>query len=325
MKNPAALWCIAEGSMEWRPAVLPPAPPPGHLRLRTLASGISRGTERLVLSGQVPETERQRMRAPMQQGEFPFPVLYGYSCVGEDETGRRWFALAPHQSLTDVPHSLAVPLPEGVPLARCVLAANMETALNALWDAAVGPGDRIFIVGAGIVGALVAALASRLPGAEVTMIDPDPSRQAVAAAFGCAWQPACLPEQAGSADVVFHASASSAGLAAAIGLAGQEATVVELSWYGSRDVFVPLGGQFHAGRIRLVSSQVGQVAASRRPRWDFRRRLAKAASLLTDGRLDCLCAPPVPAAEAADRVPELLMSGSGGPAPWISYDDFLND
>jgi len=267
-------------------------PAPGDLVIETLFSGISRGTERLVLAGAVPPSEHDRMRCPLQEGAFPFPVKYGYCAVGRvvdgpaERLGRTVFALAPHQSRFACPPGLAHPLPEGLPPARAVLAANMETALTVVWDSGAGPGDRIAVVGAGVGGALAGWLCARLPGAQVTLVDSQPDRARLAAALGCGF---AAPEAAGGeADVVLHASASPAGLATALALAGPEATVVEASWYGDRAVPAPLGGAFHSRRLRLVSSQVGRIPPARAPRWSHARRMATALSLLADPALDAL-------------------------------------
>jgi threonine dehydrogenase-like Zn-dependent dehydrogenase len=185
----------------------------------------------------------------------------------------------------------------------------METALNALWDAAPGPADRIAVVGAGVVGCLCAWLAARLPGADVTLIDIDKRRAAVAAVLGAAF---ALPDGAPEdCDLVIHASASPAGLATALRLAGQEATVLELSWYGAGDVAVPLGGAFHSRRLRLISSQVGQVSPSHRPRWSHGRRLAAALGLLVDPTLDVLLAPEVGFHDLPAQLPRILTGPDG--------------
>ncbi|MDE2363007.1 MAG: zinc-binding alcohol dehydrogenase, partial [Hyphomicrobiales bacterium] len=292
-----ALWYVGDRCAEIRAAPLV-APRAGEVLVRTRASALSRGTERLVFSGAVPASEYETMRAPMQAGDFPFPVKYGYAAVGVVERGpsalrgRRVFALHPHQDRFIAAEAMALPIPDAVPDQRATLAANMETALNALWDSGAAPGDRIAVVGGGAVGLLITALAARLPGAEVTLIDPQASRQTTAASFGAAFS-----TDAGAArecDVVFHASATSAGLAAAISACGLEATLVEASWYGARSVEASLGGAFHAKRIRIVSSQVGQVAPSHRPRWTHRRRLEKALALLADARFDLLLGERVP-------------------------------
>lgn len=269
---------------------------PDALLIETLWSGVSRGTERLVLAGAVPESEHERMRAPLQEGAFPFPVKYGYCAVGRvldgPRQGQTVFALGPHQTRFACPPALAHPLPPGLPPARAVLAANMETALTVVWDSAAGPGDRVAVVGAGVVGALAGWLCARLPGAEVTLVDTEPGRAALAAALGCGFatpaQAEAQAQVAGGADVVIHASASAPGLATALRLAGPEATVVEASWYGDRAVAAPLGGAFHSQRLRLISSQVGRIPPARVPRWTHARRMATALSLLADPALDAL-------------------------------------
>jgi threonine dehydrogenase-like Zn-dependent dehydrogenase len=308
-----ALWYTGPGQAELRDEALA-SPGPGEVRVAALFSAISRGTESLVFAGRVPESEYQRMRAPFMGGAFPFPVKYGYATVGEvkagppDMLGRTVFALTPHQSAFNIPAAAVVPVPANVPAMRAVLSANMETALNAVWDAAPGPADRIAVVGGGVVGALVAYLCGCLPGASVTLVDVNPARAALAQALGVGF---AAPDAAPvDCDLVVHASGTSAGLATALRLAGVEATVLELSWYGTNDVTVPLGAAFHSRRLRLVSSQVGQVAATHRPRWTYGRRLAAALALLDDVRLDALLAPPVALTDVPRRLPDIL--GSGG-------------
>ncbi|WP_297774688.1 zinc-binding alcohol dehydrogenase [uncultured Roseovarius sp.] len=259
--------------------------------IKTLYTGISRGTERLVFEGRVPEREHANMRAPLQEGEFSFPVKYGYSAVGrvlgsDAEEGRIVFALHPHQVRFPCPEAMAVPVPEGVPPARAILGANMETALNIVWDAHVQPGDRVAVVGAGTVGALVGYLAARIPGTEVCLVDLDSRRGALASALGCDF---ALPTAArAEADVVVHASASDAGLETALALAGLEAPIIEASWYGTARSTVSLGDVFHQRRLRLVSSQVGRIPADHAARWTHRRRLEMALRLLVDPALDAL-------------------------------------
>lgn len=311
-----AFWTIAPGRGEVRAEALAP-PASGEVLVETLFSGVSRGTERLVFEGRVPQTEFARMRAPRQSGDFPFPVKYGYAAVGRlAGTGEHVFVLHPHQDRFKVPGDAALPLPGDLPPARAVLAANMETALNALWDSGAGPGERINVIGAGAVGCLVAFLAGRMPGTATTLVDIDPGREALARALGVGF---ALPDAVPTgADVVFHASASAAGLATALQSAGDEASVVELSWYGDGTVAAPLGGAFHSQRLRLISSQVGRVSPGRRPRWPYRRRLAKALELLRDDRLDALLSPPVPFPELPARMAELLAGPD--PCPLIAYD-----
>ena len=302
-----ACWIAAPGRAEIRPAPLPSAPGPGEVQVRALHSGISRGTELLVFRGLVPPSEHQRMRAPFQEGEFPAPVKYGYASVGIVEHGpahlmhRPVFCLYPHQTRYIVPADAVHPLPEGLPPERAVLAPNMETAINALWDAAPRLGDRIAVVGGGVVGLLVAWLASRLPGCQVELIDTHAPRAAVAAHLGLAFATpdAATPE----ADLVIHASGHAEGLASALRLAAFEATVLELSWYGQQPVNVPLGEAFHARRLTLKSSQVGHVAGAQRARWSHARRLALALGLLRDGQaLDALVTGSAP----FDELPAVL-------------------
>ncbi|NCQ24064.1 MAG: dehydrogenase [Rhodobacteraceae bacterium CG17_big_fil_post_rev_8_21_14_2_50_63_15] len=283
-----ALWITGPRQAEIRPADV--LPHPGDCVVRTLFTGISRGTERLVFEGRVPESEHQTMRAPMQEGAFPFPVKYGYSAVGRIESGsdkgRIIFALHPHQDRFACPLAMAVPVPATVPPERAVLAANMETALNILWDAQVLPGDRVAVIGAGVVGALSGYLAARIPGTETCLIDINPERAALAEALGCNFAaPNTAPE---GADLVIHASASDAGLATALALAGCEATVIEASWFGARPTTIGLGGAFHQRRLRLIGSQVGRIPAHRAARWTHRRRLEMALQLLDDPALDGL-------------------------------------
>lgn len=288
-----------------------PALPEGEVRVRTLHSAVSRGTETLVYRGEVPPGEAQRMRAPFQAGEFASDVKYGYVNVGVVEAGppalvgRAVFCLYPHQTVYQVPAAAVTPLPPGVPAARAVLAANLETAINALWDAAPRVGDRIAVVGGGTLGLLVAWLAAQIPGCQVQVVDPVAARAPVARALGAGFAlPAdALPE----ADLVVHASGHAAGLATALGLAGFEATVLELSWYGTRAVAVPLGEAFHARRLTLRSSQVGQVATAQRGRWTHRRRLELALSLLTDPALDALITHHAP----FDDLPQVLARLAG--------------
>lgn len=305
-----ACWITGPGQVEWRDEPLPPLAA-GHVQVRTLHSGISRGTERLVVRGDVPASEHQRMRAPFQVGDFPAPVKYGYISVGvveagpDDLRGRPVFCLHPHQTRYQVPADAVLPLPAGVPPARAVLAAYAETAVNALWDAAPRVGDRIAVVGGGPLGLLVAWLAARVPGCEVELVDTNPARAAIAERLGArfALPAAATPE----ADRVIHASGHPAGLVTALNLAGFEATVLELSWYGSRSVALPLGEAFHAKRLSLRSSQVGQVATAQRGRWTHRRRLALALSLLADPVLDVLITHAAP----FDQLPAVLSRLAG--------------
>ena len=286
-----AFWVTAPGRGEIRGEVL--ATPSGNdVVVQALYSGISRGTEALVFEGRVPPSEWGRMRAPFQAGEFPAPVKYGYSSVGrvvggpDELTGRTVFVLHPHQTRFIVPAVAAHVVPDTIPPARAVLAASLETALNGVWDARPHVGDRISVIGAGVVGCLTAWLASRVPGCDVELVDINPRRAAVARTLGMRFaEPAAA---AGEADLVIHASGTPAGLDLALRVAAFEATIVELSWFGDQVVPLSLGGAFHARRLNLRSSQVGRVAPSQRTRWDTRRRMRLALTLLGDPVLDTL-------------------------------------
>jgi threonine dehydrogenase-like Zn-dependent dehydrogenase len=319
-----ALWYVGPGLIELRSETLP-QPGVDQVLVATEFSGVSRGTERLIMAGKVGQSEWERMRAPLQAGCFPFPVKYGYCATGVVEQGPqellgcRVFVLAPHQTRFLAPASMATPLPDGLPSRRATLAANMETALNAVWDSGAGPVDKIVVVGGGIVGLLIGYIAAGLPGADVTIVDLAAERAAIATSFGAKFAtPDKCPEDA---DVVFHATASAPGLATAINAAGFEGTVVEVSWFGDGATPTPLGGAFHSRRLKLVSSQVGHVATSRRARWTYRRRLEAALLLLQDDRLDALIAEEIAFADAPAKLPPLLSPAAKGLAPIIRYGD----
>jgi 2-desacetyl-2-hydroxyethyl bacteriochlorophyllide A dehydrogenase len=303
-----AFWLRSPGEGEIRHVTLP-APAAGDVRVRTLFSGVSRGTETLVFRGGVPPSQYGVMRAPFQEGDFPAPVKYGYLNVGVVEAGpsgmagRTVFCLYPHQTSYVVPASAVVPVPDGVPPARAVLAGTVETAVNALWDAAPLVGDRVAVVGAGMVGCCVARLLARFPGVRVQLVDAEPDRAAVARAFGVDF---ALPADAtGDCDLVIHASATSDGLARSLELLAPEGTVIELSWYGDRKVSIPLGESFHSRRLTVRSSQVGQVSPARRGRRGFTDRLALALDLLADPAFDMLLSGQCSFEELPDVLPRL--------------------
>jgi NADPH:quinone reductase-like Zn-dependent oxidoreductase len=317
-----ALWYVAPGRGELRDEAVP-TPKSGELQVRALFGAISRGTERLVHAGRVPASEYQRMRGPRMQGAFPFPVKYGYATVGTVESGpaefsgRTVFTLHPHQDVFNMPAEEVFPLPAGVSPKRAVLAANMETALNALWDGLPAPCDRIAIVGGGLLGILTAYLCARLPGAQVTVLDVASSRRDLAQRVGARF--ACPPSDLVDCDIVFHASGTAAGLTTALRIAGDEASVVELSWYGAGEVGVALGEAFHSRRLRLCASQVGKVAPSHRARWSSAGRLAAALALLTDPVLDALIASPIEFDELPARLSNVFAGESDGVCPLIRY------
>jgi threonine dehydrogenase-like Zn-dependent dehydrogenase len=311
-----AFWVAEPGRGEIRVEQVPD-PGPGEVLVRALHSGVSRGTETLVFRGGVPAGQHARMRAPFQAGEFPAPVKYGYLSVGVVEAGepaligQTVFCLHPHQTSYVVPATAVTPVPTGVPAARAVLAGTVETAVNALWDAAPLVGDRVAVVGAGMVGCCVARLLAGIPGVEVTLVDTDADRRATATALGVGFaEPSGAPADR---DLVVHTSATSEGLQLSLDLLGADCTVVDLSWYGDTPVHLDLGGRFHSDRLSVRASQVGAVAASRRHRRSTADRLALALELLRDPAYDALLTgsspfhelPEVMAALAAGRLPAL--------------------
>lgn len=313
-----AFWVRAPGVGEIRPARLA-APGPDDVVVRALCSGVSRGTESVVFRGGVPASQYGDMRAPFQEGDFPGPVKYGYLNVGVVEhgppalRGRTVFCLYPHQTRYVVPAGAVVPVPDDVPAGRAVLAGAMETAVNALWDAAPLVGDRVTVVGAGMVGCCVAALLARFPGTEVQLVDTDAGRAPVADRIGVTF--AAPTSARDGQDLVVHASATSAGLRRSLELAAPEATVLELSWYGDREVRVPLGEVFHPRRLVVRSSQVGTVAPARRGRRSSTDRLALALRLLADPALDVL----VSGESGFDELPDVLPRIADGSLPALCH------
>ncbi|MFM6848258.1 MAG: zinc-dependent alcohol dehydrogenase [Terrabacter sp.] len=320
-----AFWVVEPGRGELRPAALPPVGPDDVL-VRSLHSGVSRGTETIVFRGAVPADQHAVMRAPHQEGDFPGPVKYGYLNVGVVEQGptalrgRTVFCLHPHQTAYVVPAEAVVPVPDDVPPRRAVLAGTVETAVNALWYAAPLVGDRVAVVGAGMVGCSVARLLARIPGSRVTLVDVDASRSTVAAGLGVGFaRPDDLDREEHGHDLVVHTSATGAGLQLSLDLLAPEATVLELSWYGDTRVELALGGSFHSSRLGIRASQVGSVAAARRSRYTYAQRLTLALDLLRDPAFDVLLTGESPFAELPDVLPRLVDGSLPAICHTISY------
>ncbi len=311
-------WVNRPGQAEIRRVRLSPRND-GDVLVRTVFSGISRGTESLVFRGEVPPSMYESMRAPFQDGEFPGPVKYGYSSVGVVEEGpssligKVVFCLYPHQDLYHVQDEAVHCVPEGVPSKRAVLAANMETAVNILWDARPCVGDRVVVIGAGVVGLLVATLCQDIPGCEVIVVDPLETRKTIAAELGLAWQ--CAVPTLPSADLVVHSSGTVEGLRASLTVAGAEATIVDASWYGTQDVPLPLGERFHSARLTIKSSQVGRLPPERLNRWTRSSRLTLALELLHDKRLDVL----INQQSAFEELPSVMTELSLGPSETLCH------
>ncbi|WP_225839982.1 zinc-binding alcohol dehydrogenase [Streptomyces sp. NK08204] len=317
-RSARAFWLRSPGHGELRDLTLP-EPAEGEVLVRALYSGISRGTETLVFRGGVPHSQRTLMRAPFQEGDFPGPVKYGYLNVGVVEqgpdalVGRTVFCLYPHQSRYVVPVSAVTVVPERVPAGRAVLAGTVETAVNALWDAAPLAGDRIAVVGGGMVGCAVAALLARFPGVRLQLVDADPARARTAGALGVDF--ATPADALGACDLVVHASATEAGLARSLELLAAEGTVVELSWYGDRRVALPLGEHFHSRRLAVRASQVGTVSPAARPGRTHADRMALALDLLADPALDAL----ITGESAFEELPEVMPKLASGRIPALCH------
>jgi threonine dehydrogenase-like Zn-dependent dehydrogenase len=313
-----AFWLRAPGCGEIQPVTLP-APGDDDVLVRTLRSGVSRGSETLVFRGGVPPSQYEAMRAPFQEGEFPGPVKYGYLNVGVVEQGpaelrgRTVFCLYPHQTAYVVPAAAVTVVPEGVPPARAVLTGTVETAVNAVWDAAPLIGDRVTVVGAGMVGCCVARLLSLLPAVQVTLVDVDADRADVAAALGVHF---ALPgDAADGRDLVVHTSATSAGLQRSLELLVAEGTVIDLSWYGDTEVRLSLGGAFHTRRLGIRASQVGTVSPARSARRSTADRLALALELLRDPAFDVL----VTGESRFSELPDVMARLAAGSLPALCH------
>ncbi|HYJ70383.1 MAG TPA: zinc-binding alcohol dehydrogenase [Nocardioidaceae bacterium] len=313
-----AFWVREPGAGEIRPVRLP-EPGTDDVLVRTLCSGISRGTETLVFRGQVPRSQYGAMRAPFQEGEFPGPVKYGYLNVGVVEHGPRdlrdrpVFCLYPHQTAYVVPAAAVLPVPAGVPPERAVLAGAVETAVNALWDAAPLVGDRVAVVGAGMVGCCVARLLTRFPAVDVTVVDMDPAKAEVVTYLGATF--ASPAEAADGRDLVVHASATSSGLQLSLDLLAREGTVLDLSWYGDAEVQLSLGGAFHSGRLGIRSSQVGTVSPARSGSRTLVDRRALALDLLRDPAFDAL----ITGVSPFDELPDLMSRLAAGSQPALCH------
>ena len=297
---------------------------PEDVLVQTLYSGISRGTESLVAGGLVPESQYQAMRCPFQDGEFPFPVKYGYANVGcveegpEHLLGRTVFSLYPHQTRFRLPVGALNVIPDSIPPGRAVLVANLETALNGIWDSGIAVGDRVYVLGAGVVGALTAWIAANIPGTDVTLLDIDEGRQSIADQLDINFD---TPGRARrEADIVFDCSGAPSALARALELAGFEAVITVMSWFGSTEVALPLGEAFHSKRLLLRSSQVGRIGGGRQVRWNHKRRMAKAIDLLQSPELDALISDESPFRELPNVLPSIARGQTDTLCHRIRYD-----
>lgn len=309
-----ALWLDAPGRAVLRDTELPPLAE-GWSRLQAIASAISPGTERLVATGRVPAEVAETMRCPYMEGAFPFPVKYGYSLVGRLDDGRIAHVLHPHQEVAHVRTADLRIVPDDVPPERATLAANLETAVTALWDARIAPGERALVIGFGIVGSVVARLLTRVAGVEVDVLEPDATKRGLAQRMGFH----AIAEPGSDYDIAFGASGAPEEVQIALDAIGAEGRVVALSWLGTREVRLQLGGTFHSGRKQLISSQVSHIPPHMRARWDYARRTRLVFALLRDPIFD----EHITRAVAFDELPrfyeELCAGGAGGLSIAVRY------
>ncbi|WNJ16800.1 zinc-binding alcohol dehydrogenase [Pontibacter sp. G13] len=317
-----ALWHLDAQSSELAevPLEISPTLP---CTVETQASLISSGTERLVSSGLVPASIQPDMRVPYMRGNFEFPMTYGYSLVGKVSnhdhplSGQMVHLLHPHQTICQVASGDAFPVPEGIPARRATLASNLETAVNAIWDSGMSTGDKILVVGFGIIGSLVARLASLFPGTEVYVAETQRKRRMMAEQMGFF----LLGDHDSEVefDCAFHCTGASGGLQTAIDQVGYEGVIVELSWYGTRGIEVNLGGDFHSKRKKIISSQVSNLPADRQGRWGFRRRKETVFELLKDPVFDAHITREIPFEELPDFFQRLRQGEIHELACCVSY------
>ncbi len=319
-----AYWVVQPGRGELRPEPVAARPAAGRSIVVATAGAISPGTERLVGLGRVPRSEQSAMACRYMAGDFSLPVKYGYCVVGDAVAGalagRRVFVMHPHQSVLEIDDRDAWPLPAELEPRRAVLIPNLETALNAVWDAAPGADEQALVVGGGAVGLLVAYAWWRETGRRAAVVETDAARAERAAALPFVAS-VCGPEgiERGGVPLAFHASGTGAGLQCALDAVGFEGRVIELSWYGTEPVTLRLGGTFHSQRKRLIASQVGSIAAPRRATHGFADRLRAVVALLDDAALDVLLGAAVAFADLPAAMQDVYAGGCRGPIPVVEY------
>jgi 2-desacetyl-2-hydroxyethyl bacteriochlorophyllide A dehydrogenase len=287
-----------------------PALAAGQVLAQTLCSAISPGTEMLVYRGQVPTEMAVDETIAALGGQFRFPLKYGYSAVGRvlelgpgvDSAwqGRTVFAFNPHESHVIADIAQLFPLPDDVDAETALFLPNMETAVNFLLDGAPLIGERVAVLGQGVVGLLTTALLARCPLANLTTFDHYPLRRETSLALGAHVSLSPESSPALQADLTYELSGSPAALDAAIALTGFDGRIVVGSWYGQKRAALDLGGRFHRSRIRLISSQVSTLTPALSGRWDKARRLQVAWAMLRAVRPGRLITHRVPLAAAAE-------------------------
>lgn len=307
-----AVWFAAAHTAELRTEKIPP-PGPGEVRVKTIASAISHGTEMLVYRGEVPRG--LDLDLPTLAGSYALPIKFGYATVGRVldagsgatlAPGDPVFVHHPHQDLFVVSSDLPVRLLDGLDPMSGLFFANAETALGVVHDAQLRLGETAVVFGQGVVGLLVTRLLKLAGAARVLAVDPLEKRRELALEGGAdeALSPEDLPDRVfeanggRGADVAVEVSSSGAALQAAVDAVADEGTVVVASWYGTKAVNLSLGGRFHRGRVKLRSSQVGRINPELNPRWDRARRTQTVLRLLPELRLEKLISHRIPLGDA---------------------------
>ena len=304
----------------------------GHVLVKAVFGGISRGTESLVFQGKVPQSEWANMRCLHQDGEFEFPVSYGYSLVGSvvetaNASGRlrvgdRVFVMHPHQNEIVVEEHYCNVLPAGLPDERAVLSANAETALNAIWDAGLTRGDTVAVFGAGVLGLLIAVIAAKRIDSQIVVIDRLDDRRETVERLGLRFLgPSDEIEYRENFDCIFNTTASGEALQNAINLANFEGRIMEVSWYGNKPVELCLGGRFHSQRLSIISTQVGSVSKQMRPDVSPADRMQLAMAELLDARFDYLLEPPIAFKKLPEAIAGILGENKNALCQLISYTE----
>jgi len=275
-----------------------PEPEAGEVLVRTERSAISPGTELLVYRDEVPDELAADETIDTLDGTFSYPLQYGYSTVGRvvavgDSVGQEWldrrvFSFNPHES-----HFLAEPaqlIQTTLPPQQALFIPNVETAVNFVMDARPRIGARVAVFGQGPVGLLTTALLAEFPLAELVTTDCYEHRRSLSRSLGA--DKSVPPDQMGDAiddpDISFELSGNPVALDSAIDVTGFAGQVIVGSWYGSKDVSLDLGGEYHRSHIRTQSSQVSRLDPDHADRWDKERRMEYVRSWLSDTDLSAV-------------------------------------
>ena len=263
-----------------------------ELLVKAYYSGISYGTEKIVHDSQVPANQYEFMRAPHQVGEFNKEVKYGYLSVGKVVVGpksmmnKMVYTMFPHQSMYILKSSLATLIPSHIPYKRALLTANMETAINAMWDSQPSIGDNTYVIGAGIVGILMAYVLSSTFGIKVTVIDNNASKKKLCKFFNIDFENNinCIKDP----DIIFECSGNASVLSDLINNSTLETKICILSWYGKQQSKIKMGENCFSRRLEIIFSQVGNITPIQSKKWDNLSRRALALKLLDNKKLDSL-------------------------------------